>query len=145
MTVEKLLTAAEIIGQHGDQATAEWFACALDKWLHHGFALEDSLGLASPGPGQRTARTRYALQLRDHHLILAFAEIDQDLGPCPRCERLAAEITRFMAIIWPRWRDLAEPPDDTSNLRRHLFMAAKATGGELSLSWRRVYGIMFED
>lgn len=145
MSVERLLVAAEAIDRHADPETARWFARAIDRWLNHGFALEDSLGLASPGPGQRSARTRYVRQLRDHHLQAAYAEIDAGLGPCPRCERLAAEISRFMAIIWPRWRDLAEPPDDASNLRRHLFMAAKATGGELSLSWRRVYGIMFED
>lgn len=144
MTVERLLTAAEIIARHGDRATSEWFAGAVDRWLCHQFSLEDALSLSSPGPGQRSARTAYQRAQRDHHLRLAFAEIDATLGPCARCERLAGEISRFMAIIWPRWRDRPAPPEDASKLRHHLFMAAKATGGELSLTWRSLYRIMFE-
>ena len=142
MTVERLLTAAEAIDRHADPETAEWFSQAIDRWLNHGFALEDALSISSPGPGQRAARTRYVRQLRDHHLRAAFEQIDADLPTTVRAERLASEINRFLSVFWLKWSALSAPPEDCSRLRFHLWYATRAAGGDLPAGWRSLFRIV---
>ena len=45
--------------------------------------------------------------------------------PWGRCVQLEAEIHRFEALVWPKWRDRAAPPEPCSVLRRYLFEARR--------------------
>jgi hypothetical protein len=43
-----------------------------------------------------------------------------------RCKELQKEISTFLAILWPRWREMSIPPEGTSELRACLFHARRA-------------------
>jgi hypothetical protein len=56
-------------------------------------------------------------------------------------EALAAEVRRFQAVLWPRWRDLEAPPAGASRLRSALFHAARS-GVEVPESARQLHRIV---
>ena len=74
---------------------------------------------------------------RDDYLREAYGLMSG--APWGRCVQLAAEIHRFEALVWPRWRDRAAPPEPCSALRRHLFEARRL--GQLPTSARQLRNI----
>ena len=64
-------------------------------------------------------------RLKGRDELLREAHGLMDGRPWGRCVQLAAEIHRFEALVWPRWRDRAAPPEPCSALRRYLFEARK--------------------
>ena len=120
--IEHLLSAAAAAsaGLPLPPAAATWIVESASAYLAGGAALDVALGLAG-GPGHRKPRTLWRLSERNRHLIEAHALFDG--SPWSRSVSLAAEIRRFEAIIYPRWRQLAEPPAGASALRSCLFHA----------------------
>ncbi|MFB1487413.1 MULTISPECIES: hypothetical protein [unclassified Thiocapsa] len=95
---------------------------AIERWLSADAAtLDEALGLTG-APGRETARTLHRRALRDRHLVAAHGIIGA-ASPWRGCLALADEIARFESVIWPRWRDLPEPPPGASLLRAELFAA----------------------
>lgn len=56
-----------------------------------------------------------------------------------RCVQLAAEIHRFEALVWTRWRDRETPPEGCSRLRSLLFRARRC--GPLPGTARQLHNI----
>ncbi|MDO9072601.1 MAG: hypothetical protein Q7U73_05000 [Rubrivivax sp.] len=124
--------------------TREWLLKGVLASARHGLPLDEALCLA--GGGARTLRRRLLTRRRDAHLAEALAAVA--LGDEPtdweRCRRLATEIRRFKAAVWPRARKWDAPPTDWPAWKAALFRAAQ-TGIELpdspdalSAAWARV-------
>jgi hypothetical protein len=60
--------------------------------------------------------------------------------PWGRCVQLEAEISRFEAVLWPRWRDRDTPPEGCSMLRSLLFRARQC--GPLPATARQLRNII---
>jgi hypothetical protein len=102
----------------------EWLVRGLLAAARTDARLDEALGLT--GGGRRTFRQRLLQRLRDEHLARAVRAVaaDEQLPLWPRCQRLAPEIRRFLAIAWPRARRLDAAPGDWPAYRRALFDAA---------------------
>ncbi|GEM_PF-1546730 len=96
---------------------------ALRAYFSGAGSLDKCLGLVGK-PGKRRISTRFRKHERDRHLRAAWALCVGESDWARSCN-LTDEIRRFASIIWPRWRELREPPADSSQLRAHLFWAFK--------------------
>ena len=103
---------------------AAWFDRGIEEFLSRQGPLDECLNLTG-GPGMRKALTVYLIHRRDYHLRQAWLTLAAS-SPWKRSVALAGEIKRFEARVWPRWRDLSEPPPGSSDLRTHLFHAFRA-------------------
>lgn len=129
--------AGQLDARPGTPAAA--FVLALDAWLDGRAAtLDAALGLTATGPGKERALTRWRRARRNQHLRAALALVDGGYS-WQRCLALAKEISRFESDLWPRWRDLPDPPDGASALRQALFHARRE--GALPTSPRQLSNI----
>ena len=103
--------------------TRSWFSAGVAAWLA-GSPLEIALGLAG-GQGKRSARFLYLQYLRDDALRHAHA-LMAGSSPWAKTLELAHEVEQFRGRIWPRWRNLAAPPEGASELRAALWRAFRA-------------------
>lgn len=118
------------------------FDPAVHAWLVKGFSahaaacgtrpLEDCLRI----PRTTKASVR---AIRDAWLLRAWMLTDSCLTPWGRSKQLADLARQFETRWWPRWRDLATPPDGTSELRTALFRTMKA--GAYLPDQKRIHGI----
>lgn len=113
------------------------FCDGVRRWISEGGSLDAALGLCGE-VGIETARTRYLRAQRDYHLRQAHGLVSGD-SAWSRSVVLAEEVSRFLSLVWPRWRDLSEPPEGCSDLRRHLFLAHRS--GSLPESPRQLHVI----
>lgn len=139
--IHHLLNVAEVVRRHGDPVTGRWFADSVSRYLASRETLDTCLGLASPGPGQPSPRTRHGKAVRDSFLKQAYELVDGE-NSTRRCEILASQIIDFEARFWPRWRDLDEPPEGCSKLRGLLFLA-RQTGEVMPTTGRTVFRAVF--
>lgn len=111
----------------------EWLMRGLLATARTDARLDEALGLT--GGGRRTFRWRLLVRLRDEHLARAAQTVaaDDQLPLWPRCQRLAPEVRRFLAVAWPRARRLPAAPEDWPAYRRALF-DARCTGLSLPTS-----------
>lgn len=119
-----LLVQAMQEGRPAPAAVAEWVIRGVGAHLERGIALETSLGLGGGSAGRRRARTRWQQSARNAHLRRAHS-LREGATPWMRSVALEREITRFLGILWPHWRDLDAPPDGASKLRRCLWHARR--------------------
>jgi hypothetical protein len=87
------------------------------------------------------ARARLLRARRDHHLRQAAARLLPDGRPFACACRLAPELRRFEAIVWPRLRHLPAPPAGASELRAHLWHVLHI-GLEVPTSERHLHRIL---
>jgi hypothetical protein len=98
-------------------------------WLQsRGYKVEHASDLA----------TRLRRRERDGFLLQAL-ELMSAGTPGGRCVELEAEIRRFEAVLWPRWRDREMPPEGGSALRSCLFRARRL--GPLPTTARHLWNI----
>lgn len=118
------IATARDIGALPDIADIDALTEGVRRWLAGEMSLDQALGLGG-GPGQRSARYRYRESVRNHHLAEAHA-LCRGSSPRARSVSLVREVVRFQGVVWPRWRQLDEPPAGIPELRRHLFLARRA-------------------
>ncbi len=134
-----LMTHGEI-----DPLVREWLLKGVLASARRGVPLDEALGLA--GGGARTLRRRLLTRRRDAHLADALAAVAVGDEPTDweRCRRLAVEIRRFKAAVWPRARKWDAPPTDWPAWKAALFHAAQIgielpdSPDALSAAWARV-------
>lgn len=74
--------------------------------------------------GIGSARARFHLRRRGEYLGAALRLLPA-ASDYARCKILKREIDTFEACVWPRWRDLEEPPETASDVRVLLFKARR--------------------
>lgn len=114
------------------------FVDGIDRWregrapdLDAAFGLEGAQGI-------RSGRWRMWKSEQYRHLRRA-SELLADEPGSPSAA-LARQVGKFESDIWPRWRDLVEPPAGSSELRRELFAARKL--GRVPMSARQLLEII---
>lgn len=120
--VEYLFSTLEAVKQNGDPDLVQWYESGIEKFLE-GCSLDESL-LLKPGPGQRSARTKFLMMKRDGYLRAAHASCEGD-SKWQKAVELERQINIFESTIWPRVREEEFPPARLSQLRRNLFLAKK--------------------
>ena len=65
-------------------------------------------------------RRTYRNAIRDRHLARVSELVDHDVGEVHRLANI------FVSRIWPRWRNLQNPPDNAGLINATLFQARKA-------------------
>lgn len=136
--VHHLLRLQSLAEQSGDAELATWFGDGLDAYLFADVPLEQALDLRADGRGKYTARRLYLLNQRNAAIRAAWSLCEAE-SPWLRSVALADQVSRFRAILWPRWRSLSDPPDNASDLRRHLFRAHRC--GDVPASATRLHQI----
>lgn len=124
MALALAVVAAAEAGRPLPPDAAVWLARGIGHHLEGGEPLERALSLDGAG-GRRRARTLWRLQRRDAALRRAHALV-AGASPWARSLALEAEVRRFAAIHWPRWRGLMAPPPGCSDLRAALWDAFAA-------------------
>lgn len=128
--VSDLERAARAVDQMQDRKAREWFKQCMAELLA-GKDPRPRLGI----PKVDNKRLRQAR--RDYWLRQAYALIQAE-APRPRCEALQAQANRFESAVWPRWRELDEPPEGASRLHACLFRACKE--GAIP-AWRQIFRV----
>jgi len=129
--LQLLERSGRYLGRIPCRRTRELFECVAADLLQ-GVDPRERLGLSGcEGQAVRLAR-------RNFYLLQALRLIQGDSRRA-RLMGLQKEITRFLSIIWPQWRELSEPPAETSELRSCLFFARRA--GVLPGSYRQLVNI----
>lgn len=136
--IDHLLRLQTLAEQSGDGELAAWLSDGVACFLFEGIALERALELNADGRGKDTARRSYLLHCRDAALRAAWA-LCEGATPWRQSVALSAEIRRFQSTIWPRWQHLAVPPENASDLRRHLYHAHRC--GDVPTSTRQCHRI----
>lgn len=137
--LEVLLQAIDAM-EAGDPlppAAAAHLSTALRGYLDGRGPLDACLGMR-PRPGERSQATRYRQWKRDRALRSAWALCEGET-PWAKSNNLAAEVSRYESIIWPRHRTMEAPPAGTSQLRTHLFEAFRA--GAIPTTARQLHEI----
>lgn len=106
-------------------------------------SLERCLGVS------RRAKNDAAKGARNYWLVVAHRHCNGET-PWAKSITLADELARFQSAIWPAWRELAEVPTGSSDLRKALFYAMRAaekivtdSGGiKMPCSERGLHGIV---
>ena len=98
--------------------------------------LERCLGLPA-----RDAALAYRLAERDFHLRRAALLLAGPDGT-PSSTALADACNRFMNVVWPCWKTLAQPPTGCSLVHTALFVAAHLGNGRLPESSRQAARII---
>lgn len=83
--------------------------------------LDQALDLTG-AQGIATARTRYHRKRRAEFLSIA-VHMTMGGSEWDRCKALACEIAAFEGRVWPRWKNLPEPPAGASHINKLLFLA----------------------
>jgi len=65
-------------------------------------------------------RRTYRNAIRDRHLARVSELVDHDVGEVHRLANI------FATRIWPRWRNLEQPPENAGLINATLFLARKA-------------------
>lgn len=119
--VPDILEVLNILQQYGPAPLTRWFEQGLQEYITDGEkTLDICLGLRSQS--ERSWRYQFLMMQRNNHLREAHTFCDGDT-PWKKSCQLAKEIERFRGIIWPRFKELENVPDGTSNLRTSLFNA----------------------
>lgn len=121
-TLTWLLRLPEMIEQEGDRGSADAFRGAFEDWLFSGESLEKALGFGAEGRGKPNIRRQYLDHQRDLALRAAYGVCTGET-PSQRVRILVNEIDIYQRHYWRLWRTLGQPPEGTSDLRRHLFIA----------------------
>ncbi|HEY4698684.1 MAG: hypothetical protein A3K04_11140 [Gallionellales bacterium RBG_16_56_9] len=123
----------------------EWLLKAFLHYLHHGGKdpLDRFLGLAPIDAGTSSLSTRLGLFKRNLHLMEALRKIalDDSVTSWGRCQRLAAEITKFESRTWKLYRDLPEPTPSWPAWQQDLWRAYK-TGVRIPRTAHALYKIL---
>lgn len=124
------LAAALAAGTEPEPEAARTFSAAVSAWLEgQAASLDEALKLGGRA-GLEHARSRYRRRLRDRHLKDAAALLNA-AGIWSASVALAAEVERFERRLWPKWRDLPEPPPGCASINAHLWRARRINGKSL--------------
>lgn len=128
--------ASVLQGQADEPPTPEAarrLATGVRTWLQSGGALSLTRCL-----GLHHSPERVRMQMRDHYLRQA----GQALGIELQAAILHARMREFMGRRWPCWLDLREPPAYADPVDACLWHAARAAGGTLRMTRRRLAQIL---
>lgn len=122
--IERLFEIRSAVIVAGSQDLFSWLEEGFQAFLQGGAAtLDEAMGLRSGEAGKRSWRTRYLMERRDEFLRTAHAHCEGSSAWEKACN-LEKIIHRFQGIIWPRWRDMDEPPPSSdSKVYDNLFYA----------------------
>lgn len=129
-----LLAALTTDRMSRDAVDALWLAAQM--WIATGgnIPMHRFLRLPSTGPKLKQATRNFWLNRA--------AQMVPGPGPFQRACNLRRELETFTTRgPWRTWRDLAEPPEEASELRAALFWVLKNSAGE-ALSERQIYRVL---
>lgn len=122
-----------------------WLIKAFLHYLHHGgeYPLDRFLNLAPIEAGTSSLSTRLGLLKRNLYLVESLHKIalDDHVTNWGRCQRLAAEISKFESRTWKLYRHLPEPMARWPEWQQALFQAYK-TGVRIPRSAHALHGIV---
>jgi len=119
----------------GDVLTA--LQSGFKRYLYESQSLDEAFYLK-----QTRIRADYLKNERDTYLKLACRNIAYT-SPSDLAKKLEKELNQFEALLWPKFKNLNEPPMGTSYLRWRLFQAFK-TGLKMP-EYRQLYRILWDD
>lgn len=111
-----LALALQLVELQDSPQARRWIAGGLRAWLETGgeVPLEYFLGLRRPD------RLQWRRWRQRHLLARAARLLGHEASSWAGAVALAGEVATFETRIWPRWRQLAQPPAGASDLRATL-------------------------
>jgi hypothetical protein len=122
---EDLLAVMDIVSQHAPEDIAQRFCNAVDDYFENPNikTLDEALQLCAHKQGSSPSKKLYRTHKRNQLIHQAHGLLEMDRTKASK--KLARIANEFQLSTWPDVRNLEEPPEEWSQLRKCIFKAYK--------------------